>query len=83
MFNIVAIHSYKTKQFAWNEIKKTRINVPQPIKTVNRLSTIANLLAYVYSWMCVYVYVYIYIFFFSDNFHNALAIIFCWLISTR
>ena len=61
-------------------MKKTRINVAQPIKTVNRLSTIANLLAYVYSWMCVYVYIYI---FFSDNFHNALTITFCWLISTR
>ena len=55
--------------------KKTRTNVTLPIKTVNRLSTIANLLAYVYSWMYKYV--------FSDNFHNALAITFCWLISTR
>ena len=55
--------------------KKTRTNVTLPIKTVNRLSTIANLLAYVYSWMYKYV--------FSDNFHNAFAITFCWLISTR
>ena len=55
--------------------KKTRTNVTLPIKTVNSLSTIANLLAYVYSWMYIYI--------FSDNFHNALATTFCWLISTR
>ena len=55
--------------------KKTRTNVTLPIKTVNSLSTIANLLAYVYSWMYIYI--------FSDNFHNALANTICWLISTR
>ena len=55
--------------------KKTRTNVTLPIKTVNSLSTIANLLAYVYSWMYIYIV--------SDNFHNALATTFCWLISTR
>ena len=38
--------------------KKTRTNVTLPIKTVNSLSTIANLLAYVYSWMYIYIYIF-------------------------
>ena len=33
---------------------------------MNRFSTIANLLAYVYSWMYIFIYIYIYIFFFRS-----------------